>query len=325
MPTGRRQRVAWLRRFYFGNSTADGSAADVAHGGLQSLVDGLGDIDAREVNTFDISDGIVLRVGRYGPYVQRGVDGDSSAERASVPEDLAPDELTIEKARELLTAPSGDRELGRHPESGLEVVAKAGRYGPYVAEVLPDDARKSAKPKTGSLLKTMSLETVTIEDAVRLLALPRVVGVDPESRDEITAQNGRYGPYLKKGTDSRSLQTEEQIFDITLDEALAIYAQRKQGARRVAAPPLRELGNDPSSNKPVVVKDGRFGSYVTDGETNATLRQGDSVEKITIERAAQLLADRRARGPAPKKRGTKKAAKAVKEKPVKKRPKSRKR
>ncbi|MGH8892841.1 MAG: type I DNA topoisomerase [Actinomycetes bacterium] len=314
---GQEQRVAWLRRFYFGNGTTGGSAADVAHGGLRSLVDGLGEIDAREVNTIDIGDGIVLRVGRYGPYVQRGNDGDDSSQRASVPEDLAPDELTVEKAEELLSAPSGERDLGSHPESGLPVVAKAGRYGPYVTEVLPDDVAKGAKPRTGSLLSTMSLDTVTIEDAVRLLSLPRVVGADPATGEEITAQNGRYGPYLKKGSDSRSLETEEQMFGITLDQALAIYTQPKQRGRRAAAAPLRELGTDPTSGKPVVVKEGRFGAYVTDGETNATLRKADSVEAVTIERASELLAEKRAKGPAPRKRAAKKA---TAKKPAAKRP-----
>ena len=296
---GEEQRVAWLRRFYFG----EGNGGP----GLHELVSGFGDIDAREVNSIPIGNDIVLRVGRYGPYVQRGADGDESSERASVPEDMAPDELTVEKAEELLAAPSGDRELGAHPESGLPVVAKAGRYGPYVTEVLPEDAPKSAKPRTGSLLATMSLDTVTLDDAVRLLSLPRVVGADPESGEEITAQNGRYGPYLKKGSDSRSLETEEQMFDITLEQALAIYAQPKQRGRRAAAAPLRELGNDPTSGRPIVVKEGRFGAYVTDGETNATLRKADSVESVTVERAAELLAEKRAKGSAPKKRAAKKS------------------
>jgi DNA topoisomerase-1 len=298
---GQEQRVAWLRRFYFG----EGNGGP----GLHELVSGFGDIDAREVNSIPIGDGIVLRVGRYGPYVQRGADGDETSQRASVPEDMPPDELTVEKAEELLAAPSGDRDLGTHPESGLPVVAKAGRYGPYVTEVLPEDAPKGAKPRTGSLLATMSLDTVTLEDALRLLSLPRVVGVDPESGDEITAQNGRYGPYLKKGSDSRSLETEEQMFDFTLDQALAIYAQPKQRGSRAAAAPLRELGDDPTSGKPIVVKEGRFGAYVTDGETNATLRKADSVESVTVERAAELLAEKRAKGPAPKKRAAKKTAK----------------
>jgi DNA topoisomerase-1 len=304
---GEERRVDWLRRFYFGDGS-ESPVADVAHGGLRRLVESLGEIDAREVNTIEIGNGIVLRVGRYGPYVQRGADGDESSERASVPEDMAPDELTVEKAEELLAAPSGDRVLGTDPATGLQVVAKAGRYGPYVTEVLPEEAPKSAKPRTGSLLKTMSLDTVTLDDALRLLSLPRVVGVDPATGEEITAQNGRYGPYLRKGSDSRSLETEEQMFDITLEEALAIYAQPKQRGRRAAAAPLRELGDDPISGKPVVVKEGRFGAYVTDGETNATLRKADSVESVTIERAAELLAEKRAKGPAPKKRAAKKSA-----------------
>jgi len=278
-------------------------------------VSGFGDIDPREVNSIPIGNDITLRVGRYGPYVQRGPDGEETSQRASVPEDMAPDELTVEKAEELLAAPSGDRDLGTHPTSGLPVIAKAGRYGPYVTEVLPQDgageapARRGAaeKPRTGSLLSTMSLDTVTLDDALRLLSLPRVVGADPDSGEEITAQNGRYGPYLKKGTDSRSLDTEEQMFDITLDQALAIYAQPKTRGRRTTAP-LRELGVDPTTGLPVVVKEGRFGAYVTDGESNATLRRADSVESVTIERAAELLAEKRAKGPAPKKRAVKKAA-----------------
>ena len=272
----------------------------------------LGDIDAREINSFPVGDGIVLRVGRYGPYVERRAPGaapDAEPERANVPEDLAPDELTLEKAEELLAAPSGDRPLGTDPATGLAVVAKSGRYGPYVTEVLPDDAPKAARPKTASLFKDMSLDTVTLDDALRLLTLPRVVGVDPDGA-EITAQNGRYGPYLKRGTDSRSLTSEEQLFTVTLEEALAIYAQPKARGRAAAAPPLRELGVDPAVDRPVVVKDGRFGPYVTDGETNATLRKGDAVESITLDRATELLAEKRAKGPAPKKRAAprKKAA-----------------
>ncbi|MBA2768950.1 MAG: type I DNA topoisomerase [Sporichthyaceae bacterium] len=296
---GQEQRVDWLRRFYFGS---DGDEL----GGLRRLVEGLDDIDAREVNSIPIGDEFVLRVGRYGPYVQRGADGDDASQRASVPEDMAPDELTVDKAEELLSAPSGERELGTDPTTGLLVVAKSGRYGPYVTEVLPEDAPKSARPRTGSLLKTMSLDTVTLEDAQRLLSLPRVVGVDPSDGHEITAQNGRYGPYLRKGTDSRSLDSEEQMFDITLEQALAIYAQPKQRGRRAAAAPLRELGADPASGNPLAVKEGRFGIYVTDGETNATLRKSDAVETLTIERAVELLAEKRAKGPAPKKRAAKK-------------------
>ena len=172
--------------------------------------------------------------------------------------------------------------------------------------MLADDAPKSAKPKTASLFKSMDLDSVTLDDALRLLTLPRVVGVDAEGV-EITAQNGRYGPYLKKGTDSRSIEGEEQLFTITVDEALAIYAQPKARGRAAAAPPLRELGVDTASGKPVVVKDGRFGPYVTDGETNATLRKGDSVESVTLDRASELLAEKRAKGPAPKKRAAKRA------------------
>ena len=221
----------------------------------------------------------MLRVGRYGPYIERADgEGDDSAApvRANVPDDLPPDELTVEKAEELFANPAGEEiELGAHPETGLRVIAKNGRFGPYVTEELPEDAPKSAKPRTGSLFKSMSLDTVSLEDAVKLLSLPRVVGTD-EAGEEITAQNGRYGPYLKKGTDSRSLASEDQLFTITLDEALKIYAQPKQRGRAAAAPPLKELGNDPVSGQPIVVKAGRFGEYVTDGEYNATLRKDDS-------------------------------------------------
>jgi len=237
-------------------------------------------------------------------------DGSGAGVRANVPDDLPPDELTLEKAKELLANPAGEEiDLGAHPETGLRVVAKNGRYGPYVTELLPEDAPKNAKPRTGSLFKSMSLDTVSLEDAVKLLSLPRVVGEDPESGEEITAQNGRYGPYLKKGTDSRSLTSEDQLLTIGLDEALRIYAQPKQRGRAAAAPPLKELGNDPVSGQPVVVKSGRFGEYVTDGEYNATLRKDDTVEDLTLERAAELLAERRARGPAKKaaKKGAKKA------------------
>ncbi|WP_372729818.1 type I DNA topoisomerase [Nocardioides sp.] len=301
---GRKNRATELGEFYYGTDAVVG---------LKTLVNELGDIDAKELATFPIGDGssgIVLRVGRYGPYIERpGDEGDSEVVRANVPEDLPPDELTLEKAKELFANPAGEEiELGVHPETGLQVVAKSGRFGPYVTELLPEDAKKNEKPRTGSLFKTMSLDTITLEDAVKLLSLPRVVGVD-EAGEEITAQNGRYGPYLKKGTDSRSLTSEEQLFSITLDEALKIYAQPKQRGRAAAAPPLKELGNDPVSGQPVVVKAGRFGEYVTDGEYNATLRKDDSVEEITLERAAELLAERRAKGPAKKaaKKGAKKA------------------
>ncbi len=304
---GRKDRATELAQFYFG-------AGDVE--GLKTLVDGLGDIDARELATFPVGgpdSGINLRVGRYGPYLEAAGgpddgDGAGAGVRANVPDDLPPDELTLEKAKELLANPAGEEiDLGAHPETGLRVVAKNGRFGPYVTELLPEDAPKSAKPRTGSLFKSMSLDSVSLDDAVKLLSLPRVVGEDPESGEEITAQNGRYGPYLKKGTDSRSLTSEDQLFTITLDEALRIYAQPKQRGRAAAAPPLKELGNDPVSGQPVVVKSGRFGEYVTDGEYNATLRKDDTVEDLTLERAAELLAERRARGPA--KKGAKKGAK----------------
>ncbi len=301
---GRKDRNTELGEFYYGSG-------DVA--GLKTLVNELGEIDARELATFPVGgddSGIQLRVGRYGPYLEGpDEDGTPFGRRANVPDDLPPDELTVEKAKELLANPAGEEiELGAHPETGLRVVAKNGRFGPYVTEELAEDAPKSAKPRTGSLFKSMSLDTVTLDDAVKLLSLPRVVGTD-EAGEEITAQNGRYGPYLKKGSDSRSLTSEDQLLTITLDEALKIYAQPKQRGRAAAAPPLKELGNDPVSGQPVVVKAGRFGEYVTDGEYNATLRKEDSVEAITIERAAELLAERRAKGPAKKaaKKGAKKA------------------
>ncbi len=334
--TGEAQAVPWLRRFYFGADAADAAdrdsgsapapdAADAASdpdhlGGLKALVTDLGAIDAREVSSFPVGEGIMLRVGRYGPYVEAPpVEGeeDTPAKRADVPDDLPPDELTLDLAKELLAKPSGDYELGTDPVSGHSIVAKDGRYGPYVTEVLPEAeaakakggkaAKNAAKPRTASLFKSMSLDTVTLEDALRLLSLPRVVGSDAEGV-EITAQNGRYGPYLKKGTDSRSLTDEEQLFTITQDEALAIYAQPKQRGRAAAKPPLKELGTDPETERPVVVKDGRFGPYVTDGETNATLRRDDEVETITPERGYELLAEKRAKGPA-KKTAKKTAAK----------------
>ncbi|PSM41647.1 type I DNA topoisomerase [Streptomyces dioscori] len=321
---GEAQSVPWLRRFYFGEGEATGAAeagnGDGDHlGGLKELVTDLGAIDAREVSSFPVMGGdIMLRVGRYGPYVERGEKDSENHQRADVPEDLAPDELTVELAEELLAKPSGDFELGADPESGHQIIARDGRYGPYVTEVLPEGTPKTGKnavkPRTASLFKSMSLDTVTLADALKLMSLPRVVGTDAEGV-EITAQNGRYGPYLKKGTDSRSLTSEDQLFTITLDEALAIYAQPKQRGRAAAKPPLKELGADPVSGQPVVVKDGRFGAYVTDGETNATLRSDDSVEAITPERGFELLAEKRAKGPAKKT-----AKKAAKKAPAKKAP-----
>ena len=237
-------------------------------------------------------------------------DGGEQPTRANIPEELPPDELTLEMAKELLATPAGmEKVLGTHPETGLEVVAKNGRYGPYVTEALPEDAKKGAKARTASLFKSMDLDSVTLDDAVKLLTLPRVVGTDEEGV-EITAQNGRYGPYLKKGTDSRSLETEEQLLTITEEQARAIYAQPKTYGRRAAAAPLKELGEDPTSNKPIVAKSGRFGTYVTDGEYNATLRKDDDLETLTHERAVELLAERRAKGPA--KKASKKKAPAKK-------------
>ncbi|MFJ2758169.1 type I DNA topoisomerase [Nocardioides sp. NPDC087217] len=303
---GDKDMTTELGEFYFGSERVMG---------LKPLVDGLGDIDARELATFPVGSpesGVNLRVGRYGPYIEGpGDDGTPFAVRANVPDDLPPDELTLEKAKELFANPAGEElNLGVHPETGLTVVAKSGRFGPYVTEQLPEDAKKGAKPRTASLFKSMNLQTITLEDAVKLLTLPRVVGTSADG-EEITAQNGRYGPYLKKGTDSRTLSSEDQLLTITLEEAEQIYAQPKQRGRAAAKPPLKELGPDPVSGQPMVVKDGRFGPYVTDGEYNATLRAADDLETLTAERAAELLADKRAKGPAKKttKRATKKTTK----------------
>ncbi|MBV9382312.1 MAG: type I DNA topoisomerase [Streptosporangiaceae bacterium] len=282
---GEAERVPWLRRFYFGS---DGDP------GLKALVGDIGDIDARDVSSFPLAGSdIVVRVGRYGPYLER--DG----QRANVPEDIAPDELTPEKAEELFSQPNGDRVLGTDPATGHVVIAKAGRFGPYVTEQL--DSGSKEKPRTASLLKSMALDTVTLDDALRLLSLPRVLGeLDGE---QITVQNGRYGPYVKRGSDSRSLDSEEQMFTITLAEAKDLLAQPKaRGRARSAAPPLRELGEDPGTGRQMVVKDGRFGPYVTDGETNASLRKGDDVATLTVQRASELLAERRAAAPSPRRR-----------------------
>lgn len=328
---GQEDRVDWLTRFYFGRGdpgaetpapTDDGGAEH----GLRALVENLGDIDARAVNSIDIGEGITVRVGRYGPYLE-----DSEGKRANVPADVAPDELTVARARELFERAADDgRELGIDPATGRMIIARDGRYGPYVTEVLPEPeaapeenaedgktdkpkkrttrrARTSRgpKPRTASLLKTMDLSTVTLEQALDLLNLPRVVGQDAEGVD-ITVHNGRYGPYLKKGADSRSLESEDQIFTVTLDQALELFAQPKRRRGRAAArAPLRELGTDPDTGRPVVIKDGRFGPYVTDGQTNVTLRRGDDPATVTPERAYELLTDKRAKGPA-KKRTTRK-------------------
>ncbi|MBV9090138.1 MAG: type I DNA topoisomerase [Mycobacteriaceae bacterium] len=330
---GHERRTNWLNNFYFGGP--HGVPDSVARsGGLKKLVGvNLEGIDAREVNSiklFDDDEGrpVYVRVGKNGPYLERTVaadNGEPTPQRANLSDAITPDELTLDLAENLFATPQEGRSLGVDLETGHEIVAKDGRFGPYVTEVLPepddDDgdgagARKGKKstgpkPRTASLLRSMDLQTVTLDDALRLLSLPRLVGVDPTSGEEITAQNGRYGPYLKRGNDSRSLTTEEQMFTITLDEALRIYSEPKRRGRQAASlPPLRELGLDPATGKPMVIKDGRFGPYVTDGETNASLRKGDDVLSITLERAAELLADRRARGPVKRtvKKGTRKAA-----------------
>jgi DNA topoisomerase-1 len=343
---GEAERVPWLKRFYFGSdgAAAGGGGAGENAGqqeppagagsgsvtpgrsdksGLKALVSDIGDIDARDVSSFPLADSdIVVRVGRYGPYLER--DG----QRANVPEDLAPDELTPEKAEELLAQPSGDFPLGTDPATGHPIVAKNGRFGPYVTEQLPEDSKE--KPRTASLLKSHALDTITLEDALQLLSLPRTLG---ELDDKpVTVHNGRFGPYIKHGTESRSLNSEEEMFTITLAEAKDLLAQPKpKGRGRAAAkPPLKELGDDPASGKPMVVKDGRFGPYVTDGETNASLRRDDSVESITPLRGAELLAERRAtagtkpkRSTAAKKPGTKSTgtkSAAAKKTPAKKTP-----
>jgi DNA topoisomerase-1 len=328
--SGDEEALPWLTRFYFGtgdevaNGTGAGDGVISGHGsqvrrlGLKHEVNTyLGEIDAREINSIPIgkgSDGveIVARVGRYGPYLQRGED------RVSIPEDLAPDELTPSRAEELLEAPSSDRVLGEDPETGLAVQVKAGRFGPYVQ--LGEVVDGGPKPRTASLFTSMVTATVTFEQALELLRIPRVVGPDPESGEEFVAYNGKFGPYLKKGTDTRSLLTEEQILTVTVDEALALFAQPKTRRGRNAAGPLREMGADTDTGLPMVVKDGRFGPYVTDGTTNASLRKGDDVETLTVERASELLAERRAAGPSTRKKATAKKSPAKKKAAAKKSP-----
>ncbi len=293
--------VDFLTAFYFGSLAApEGSVAHA--GGLKKLVtEQLGEIDARSINSIRLFDDVVVRVGRYGPYIEKGGEGE---ERVSIPDGIAPDELTPAKVDELFLGGGGERELGRHPETGEPVVLKSGRYGPYV----------SSGETNASLLKTHTPETVTLEDALRLLTLPRLVGKD-EAGEPIYAKNGRYGPYIERGKDSRSLEDEEQLFTVTLDQALALLAAPKLRGRRAAQPPLRELGVDPLTDKAMVIKDGRFGPYVTDGETNASLRRGQSPETMTIEQASEMLSEKRAKGPAPKKaakKATKKATPAKK-------------
>ena len=303
---GHAERLRVLTDFYFGSDDREG---------LHRLVTELGEIDARKISTFEIVDPdalstgapkIVVRVGRYGTYVE-----DEEGRRGNVADDLPPDELTVDLARELLAKPAGEeRELGLDPNTSRTIVARNGRFGPYVTEILEEDTPKGVKPRTGSLFASMSIDTVSLDQALQLMSLPRVVGTDVDGA-EITAQNGRYGPYLKKGTDSRSLVSEDQIFSITLEEAQAVYAQPKQRGRAATQPPLKDLGTDSASGRPMIIKEGRFGAYVTDGEINATLPRGDDIETITSERAAELLAEKRAKGPAPKKRRAAKRSQAA--------------
>ena len=309
--SGNQGRLEVLKRFYFGEKTK-GSIFP----GLAPLVAVYGDIDARAMASLPIEghEGIV-RVGKYGPYLERG-EGET-LQRANIPQDLAPDEMTAEKAEELFNAPSGERELGVDPETERTLMAKTGRFGPYFTEVLPEGSPKKEKPRTASLFSTMDVEQVTLEDALRMFTLPREIGLDPTEGEPITSQNGRYGPYLLKGKESRTLPDEESIFSCTLEEALALFAQPKlRRGRGQAAPPLKIVGVDPSTQKEVVVREGRFGIYITDGETNASLRGGDSVETISIERASDLLAERRAAGPSVKKPAARKVA--AKKPPTKK-------
>jgi DNA topoisomerase-1 len=344
---GDADRVDWLKGFYFGGGDDD-------QRGLRTVIDNLGEIDAREINSVELAPGLTLRIGRYGPYIEVPSDDPEKPRRVNVPEDLAPDELTVEKAKELVDAPViGDRVVGINPETGKEVLAKDGRFGPYVTERTPEPeptvdpktgevveapaaaeapaaeaaaatatsetatakkapakkapakktTKKAAAPKerTASLFKSMDPQTVDLETALKLLDLPRVVGQDPETGNDITAQNGRYGPYLKKGTDTRTLPGEDAIFDIDLPGALELFAQPKYGGNRTASAALKEFDADPVSGKPIKMKDGRFGPYVTDGETNATIPKGEDVEAVDHARAVQLIADKRAKGPVKKK------------------------
>jgi DNA topoisomerase-1 len=336
---GDENRVEWLTGFYFGRE---------GHDGLRTVIDNLGEIDAREINSIRLTDDITLRIGKYGPYLEvadaTAAEG-ATPRRVNIPQDLAPDELTATKAQELIDAPVVvDRVIGVNPENGKNVVAKDGRFGPYVTEVDPEPevadeepvvvdaatgevgdapkakkkpAKKSAAPKqrTASIFKSMDLATIDLETALRLLSLPRVVGQDPESGEDITAQNGKFGPYLKKGTDSRSLTEEDQIFDVDLAGALELFAQPKYGGRR-ASSALKEFEADPESGKPIRIKDGRFGAYVTDGVTNATIPRGETVEEIDFDRAVQLLADKRAKGPAKPKAKAAPKKKAAAKKPA---------
>lgn len=318
---GEADRVQWLRSFYLGEGDA---APQVNVGqGLRETVDSLGDIDARAINSLDLGEGITVRVGKFGPYLER-----EDGKRANIPADVAPDELDLAKAGELFAEAENDgRILGIDPATGYQIQALAGRFGPYVTEVIPEPEaetgeakpkKKTAKvkPRTSSLFKSMDLATVTLEEALQLLDLPRVLGTHPETGEEITTQNGRFGPYLKHGTDSRSLETEEQIFTLSLEAALEILAQPKVRGRAAAKPPLREFDLDPESGKKVTIKDGRFGPYITDGITNITVPRSETIEGITAERAYELLAEKRAKGPVKRKTATKKTT--AKKSPAKK-------
>ena len=294
---GEEDRVSWLTKFFFGTE---------GNPGLEALAADLGAIDAQQINTMKMGEDIEIRVGRFGAYIQKEIGDDRKF--ANIPETMAPDELTLQVAIELLAQPSGERELGIHPETNYPLLAKSGRFGPYVTEVFPEPEmvvdkktgelkkprkkKDAPKPKTASLLSTMTLDTITIDDALKLMSLPRTLGSYEDV--PITVQNGRYGPYMTHGTDSRTLTSEDQLFDISLEQAIELYKQPKVRRRGVAKPPLKDLGIDPGSQKSVLVKDGRFGIYITDGETNATLRRGDNVELLTLERGLELLAGRRA-------------------------------
>jgi DNA topoisomerase-1 len=341
---GQEDRVDWLTSFYFGSAK---------HRGLRVVIDNMGDIDAKSINSIRLDDEVTLRIGKYGPYLEV-VDPDAAEgvtpRRVNIPPELAPDELTVAKAHELIDAPVVvDRVIGVNPDNGKNVVAKDGRFGPYITEVDPESAaevveapvdvidpktgeikpkkkapaKKATAPKarTASIFKSMDLATVDLETALRLLSLPRVVGQDPETGEDITAQNGKFGPYLKKGVDTRSLTEEDQIFEIDLAGAIDLYAQPKYGARR-ASSALKEFEADPESGKPIRIKDGRFGAYVTDGITNVTIPRGETIEEIDFERAVQMLADKRAKGPVVKKTAAKKAPakKLAAKKPAAKKP-----
>ena len=284
---GELDRSDWLKKFYFGTDDEDG---------LHDTVQNVGDSDPKAVNSIHLAENITLRTGKFGPYIETMVEpgsegADENGRRiVNIPEGLAPDELTVAKAQELIDAPIiSDRVMGQDPETGYDILFKDGRYGPYV---LLDDPN-AEKPKTASLFKSMSPETFTFEQAAMLLSLPRTIGLDPETQTPITAQNGKFGPYLKKGTDSRSLATEDQIFSLTLDEAIELYKQPKYGGRRTAATPLREFGEDPASGLAVVAKTGQFGDYVTDGAINATIPKDEKLEELSPDQAFELLAIRR--------------------------------